>query len=251
MNTDVLIVTHEPDAKWLEYLLRSLVKYARGFRNTIVVFPGQQAAAFMELQQKFKNVVWRPFNERPGLGHMHHNIIKCRADEVSDADYFLHIDSDCVLMGPIKPEDFFTNGHPDILFSKFSEIKSPWQQVVQRALGVFVEVETMRRHPFLYPRWLYEAMRSHVARVNGMPFDDFVFTAPCSGGAHRGFTEFCTLGAYARHFHAEKFHFYDTNTSSKPCDVRQYWSFSGITEQERYELEGYTRDWDKPQIFDK
>jgi hypothetical protein len=254
MVVDAYVVTYAPDARWLSYLVKSWIKYARGFRRMLILYPSQHTAAFTEMQGFFKSfpsIVWQPFNEREGHGHMHHNIIKCRADEYTDAEFILHIDSDCVLMGKISPEDFFTNGRPDLLYSKFSDIQSPWQYVTELALGRSVEVETMRRHPFVYPRWMYAEMRNRVEHVHRRPFDEYVFTAPCMGGAHRGFSEFCTLGAYAKHFRPEAFHFYDTKTSCKPCDVRQYWSFSGITEQERYELDGYTRDWDKPRIFDR
>ena len=33
--TDVFIVSYAKDAPWLEYCLRSIDKYARGFRKTI------------------------------------------------------------------------------------------------------------------------------------------------------------------------------------------------------------------------
>lgn len=254
MVIDALVVTYAPDARWTEFLIKSFIKYARGFRQMIVVYPKQHVAAFESIQNLFKThaqIKWVGFDEREGNGHMHHNIVKCRADELSDAEYFFHIDSDCVLMGKLRPEDFFTEGRPDILYSRHDQVQSPWRDVTELALGCRVEVETMRRHPFVYPRWLYGEMRRRVEHVHRMNFDDYVFAAPSRGGAHRGFSEFCTLGAYAKYFRPDAFHFYDTKNGCKPCDVRQYWSYSGITEQERYELEVYTRDWDKPQIFDR
>jgi hypothetical protein len=252
VSHDLFIVTYAPDARWLQFCLRSIVKYARGFRRTLVLFPAAELMDFSNLIEEFKNfpIIFKSFNERPGQGHMHHNIVKCRADLYTDADFITHIDSDCVLMGVLRPEDLLTNGKADVIYTKFSDCQSPWQAVTENALRCRVDVETMRRHPFTYPRFLYGALRAHIEHVQGKAFDDYVFTAPGVGGAHRGFTEFCTLGAYAKYFHPDQFHFYDTTVGVKPNVVRQYWSYSRLNDSERSQLEAYTQSWREKQIHD-
>lgn len=244
--TDIFVVTYWRDAAWLEYLLRSIQKYARGFRQTIVVYPSRDSGTIDPIVAKFQNTKGVHFDEASD-GHMHHNIIKCTADTYSDADYFLHIDSDCVFLERTLPSDYMTGGRPDLIHSFYSDVPGlPWREVTERALGIKCESETMRRHPFLYPRELYKLTRDRVELVNKMPFSQYVFTAPKVGGAHRGFSEFNALGCTGLYLHPELFNIRNTKDGLRPSHVRQYWSWSGMTEQERFELEWVTKDYDKP-----
>ena len=240
--TDLFCCTYARDAKWVEYMLRSVRKYAREFRDTIVMYPNHEKPTFAPMEQRFPWVRWIGFNENPD-GHMHQNLIKCTADLYSDADFICHIDSDCMFTEKSVPSDFFTNGKPDLLFNKYSDLKGvPWQGITEAALGFACPNETMRRFPFVYPRWLYAELRKHIETLHNKPFSEYVFTAPCIKGAFHGFSEFESLGSLAINSFSEFFHLYDMANGAKHQQVRQYWSWSGLTPQERFDLEWLTKE---------
>lgn len=246
--TDIFCVTYGRDAKWADYMLRSTQKYAIGFNETIVAYPNHEFDVFAPLIAKFQWVRWLGFDENPD-GHMHQNLMKCTADLYCDADFICHIDSDCVFMEKSRPSDFFTDGRPDLLFNKYASLTGvPWQGITEAALGFECPNETMRRFPFVYPRFLYKALRDRVEEVHKKPFEQYVFTAPCIKGAFHGFSEFESLGSLAIHNYRDSFHLYDMANGAKPLQVRQYWSYSGLTDQEKFDLEWVTNGWDSVKI---
>ena len=242
---DIFCVTYWKDARWLPYMLRSIDKYAKGFRRTVVVYPLRDALTIGPILEKFKNVVGHTFDEKSD-GHLHQNVIKTSPDLYSDAEYIFHIDSDCVFTDEASPQDYFTDGRPDVLYTHYSELSKghagcpvPWQAITERALGIPCPAETMRRFPMMYPRWLYKDTRDRVEQVNKKPFEAYVFEATNIGGAFHPYSEFNALGCNAKELHPSKFFLYDTaNGGIKPGKVKQYWSHSGLTEREAAELEG-------------
>lgn len=251
MTHDIVCVTYGPDAPWVKYLLRSIKKHARGFRQTILFCPEHDRALFEELIKPFSFVrlVARP--EAANYQHMNQVLLKCMVDTVSDADFFHHIDSDCVVTGPWTPEDSFTNGLPDLLFTLFSDLKpgdSPWRAITENSLRMPVIAETMRRFPFVYPRFLYGALRQHIENTHRMPFSEWVVKAPKMGGAWNGFSEFCALGAFAMNRYASSFHLYNTNTHVKPINIWQSWSHHVRTGNEwpaiEKKLQEITEGWE-------
>ena len=248
MNVDIFCCTYAKDAEWLRFMLRSVAKYAKGFRHTVVVYPSKDFAVINPVCSSFPFVRSFVFEEAAD-GHLPQNIIKTSADKYSDADFILHMDSDCVFTDPATPKDYMTDGRPDLIYTHYSELNHghaggpvPWQLITERSLGIPCPCETMRRFPFLYPRWLYADTRARISAVNGMTFEGYVFTATNIGGAFHGYSEFNSLGCNAKERHADKFFLYDSaHGGLKPSKVKQYWSHSGLTPREREELEGVVK----------
>lgn len=231
MATDIFCVTYAPDARWLEYMLRSVEKYARGFRQTIVVYPRTDQVILDPVCSARANVRQVMFDQGDD-GHMDQNALKTSPDLYSDADFFFHMDSDCVFTETATPHDYATDGRPDIWYDYYENLGPdkvpggvPWQGITERALNIPVTVETMRRFPFLYPRWLYKATRDRVEKIHGMPFLQYVRTAPCIKGAFHGYAEFNALGCMAFYEHPEKFTLRHVSTEAgRPSRVKQFWS---------------------------
>lgn len=243
MIVDIFICTYWKDANWLEFCLRSVEKYAKGFRQTIVAYPERDAATLKPVCDKFSFVVQKTFVEE-GDGHLYQNAVKTSCDTFSDAEYFFHLDSDCMFLEEACPEDYMTDGVCDIVYAPYSELLNahggsevPWQKITARALGADVSIETMRRFPMMYPRWLYKWTRDRVSEVNHRPFLDYALHAFPIPPGWRGYSEFNALGCAAFYFHRNKFYFYATRNTLKPAKVKQFWSHSGLTEDERKQLE--------------
>ncbi len=240
---DIIVVTYGPDAEWTKYMLRSVRKFARGFRHLLLVYPQRDHETFKELAAPFPQVVLRPVENEVGNGHRHQMLLKCRADTFSDADFFHHIDADCVVNSRWVPEDSFTDGKPDLLYTLFSECGSPWQGITENTLGFPCPAETMRRFPFVYPRFLYGELRAHIERHHRVSFDHWVYNAPGVGGVWHGFSEFPALGAFAMARFADRFHLYNTNVGMKPNHILQQWSHYARKQCPEHEVE-----WERAQI---
>lgn len=228
MKTEIYLVSFAPDAQWLDYALRSIVKFAHGFSGTTVVAPRTDQVVLGELCGRW-NAMLVPFDEAPApLGHLDHNVMKCSPDLVCDpgVDFFCHMDSDCIFTEPVTPEDYFIQGKPVLLIEEYARLGSavPWKPIVDASLKVDSKYETMRRHPAVHYRGLYRDLRDHVERVQGKPFRDYVLqqrpTFPC------GFCEFNSLGFIALTGKwSEQYHFIDVGASPAPYNkMKQFWS---------------------------
>jgi hypothetical protein len=96
-----------------------------------------------------------------------------------------------------------------------------------------MEHEFMRRPPYVFPRWIYPALRHHTLALHGRELDDYVLAQPA-----RGFSEFNALGAFAHRYHREAFAWRDTATQGPvQWPLRVFWSWGGIDSRVRAELE--------------
>jgi hypothetical protein len=231
MATDIFCVTYADDARWLEYMLRSIDKFARGFRRTVVVYPRTDQVQLDPVCSAHPNVTQVLFDQGAD-GHMDQNALKTSADLHSDAEFFLHMDSDCVFTQPASPHDYATGGKPDIWYEYYQNLGPdkvpggvPWQGVTEMALHIPVTVETMRRFPFLYPRWLYQKTRERIEKIHRVPFLQYVRTAPCIKGAFHGYAEFNALGCMAFYEFPREFTLrHMADAGAKPAKVAQFWS---------------------------
>lgn len=200
MRTDIFLVSCGKDYRWAEYCLASISKFARGFGSVIVLVPVEDGPKFSELCLKH-NARLRIGREPVGKGHLWQCLQKCRADEhCREADFILHIDSDCIFREEVTPDEYLRDGKPVLLIEEYTRLEKqfpgfPWRPVVERALGRPVHYETMRRHPMVNPRAIYGATRQAVVRAVDLPFDDFVLS--CKPDFPQGFCEFNTIGAVA------------------------------------------------------
>jgi len=154
-------------------------------------------------------------------------LTKLYADELSDADFICHFDSDCVVARPLSPPDLFADGKPVLWMTAFEELSpiSGRRQGVQRLLGVDVPFDFMRRLPIVFPRWLYAALRRHVAESRGGDFR--AIACALEPGE---LSEFNTLAAFAYLHHRDAFQWRvvrATETDAGLCRV--YWSRGGLS----------------------
>lgn len=227
MTVDIVVASCTKDIPYLHYCLKSIDKFATGFRNVILVVAEEEEPSFRMYQNQCVLKTYRRVSDSVKW-QIHAQAMKCFADTFSDADFILHDDSDCIFTEPVVPEDYFVGGKPVMLIRPFSTLPdSPWRTPTEKALGWPVEFECMARHPQVNPHGLYAVMRRRVEQVYGIPFERYVLSQ--RGEFPFGFSEHCTLGAYALHDPAWKkqFHWIDTSTQARPKDkLMQFWSHS-------------------------
>lgn len=228
---DIFIVTFKRDIEFTIYCLQSIQKFVTGFRKVIIAVPVQDVPLFNGIAGGYPFVVVRGFEEVAGKGMMHHEVLVCSADEWCDAEFILHIDSDCIFKEPVNLQnEYLRDGKPVMLKEKFEhvgEVVGPWRDAVTKALGFVPEYETMRRHPAVHPRWLYPKVREAVAAHTGKPFMEYVLS--CRNEFPQGFAEFPVLGAWALKYAPEAHHWIDVTTEPRPTDkLYQFWSHGGL-----------------------
>ncbi len=258
MNVAIFIRSYWRDAPWLEYALRSIGKYTRGFAYVMVVVPSRDHAFFAPLQAKYGFRLYE-YGVVKGKEMLHSEVMLCRADEICpDADHILLTDSDCVFWEPVTPADYMVKGKPVILGKSFAtlakEVDSPssqaivrqWLPAARNALGFEPTHETMTRHPAIFHRGLFTPFRAAVEKHTGRAFDDYVLS--CRNEYPQTFAELTSLGNFALHDFQDQYFFADldgpeakaTSDSGSPVTaskVKQFWSHGGITPALRTELE--------------
>jgi len=237
--TDIFIRTYPGDYKWLDYCLRSIGKYAIGFRKVWIISPqdnpfsGMLNGPFME---------WKQMNDETEDGYLAQQITKLYADVITDyqAEFILHIDSDTLLTRPVTPSEFFYLDKVLWPYTPYDRIQTPWQPVIEKFMAQPTANEFMRRFPIMVPRWLYPRLREFCYQKHGMTITDYVRGQPL-----RHFSEFNALGAYAWQYHHDKIAWVDTLGSEFPLMppmARQFFSWGGITEEVKAEIENILGD---------
>jgi hypothetical protein len=218
--------------------VRSVLKYASGFSGITLVIPSRDRVHFEGLPVRFFE-----YDVIPDKGMLHHMVMVCRADETCpDADYIMHMDSDCVFIESVTPDDYFKDGKPMLMRELFSAIKTyhpgryRWKSVTERILAFYVKYETMVRQMAVHPRHIYGEVRRHIEGVHLKPFDEFVL-----GCSERplSFTEFPVLGAYALRFYPDAYYWLNAKSPVDQFSMndraegvrekfKQFWSWNGV-----------------------
>jgi hypothetical protein len=225
MNVDVFIRSYYKDFRWLSYCLRSIRKYAHGFRKTVLVVPASSAERLTWFQ--FDREVEAHVCEDFADDYLGQQISKLQADEYSDADFICHIDSDCLFRQSSTPQDFFYGGKVVIPITSYKRLPNAigWRRLNESFMQRAIEYDFMRRQPLIFPRWLYPALRSHVAVLHQRSLYHYVMSQPS-----RGFSEYNALGALAYYFYNDAFVWRERDQCEPDESVcRWFWSWGGLS----------------------
>lgn len=248
---DILIKSYPPDYELLGYCLRSIEKFASGFRQVILIIPKQAEGEIQACPDRIP-LKWVEVEET-GEGYLFQQAVKINAHEYTDADYILHIDSDTMLTKPVTPQTFFrevfkrglgdvtqgiigkpiTEKRPVWLMTPYEQTETPWQPFTEKFIGEPVQFEFMRRFPMLIPRSLHVSADVFCRVRHKMSLAQYILSQP-----HRAFSEFNALGALAYSRARNEFSWLDTTKEELPELVAiQRWSHEPLTDAIRDEME--------------
>lgn len=224
----ILIVSYIHDLPYLRWNLQSIDKFCSGFSGVTLVVPHDEVSEFASLAAAHKCQL-RPYarTNDQSRWHLHSQVQKCFADiHCPGADYVLHTDSDCIFDQSVTPEDYFVKGKPYMVIESYSRLKgNPWKEVTEKSLGFPVEYETMRMHPQVNPIRIYPYLRYHIEATHRMRFENYVLSQ--RGGFPFGFSEHNAIGAFAKQFHPNWYHWIDVGKEPWPKEkLIQFWSVS-------------------------
>jgi hypothetical protein len=221
---DLFIRSYWKDFDWLQFCLASIAGYCRGFRAVVLVLPQSSRPWLKRLDVPDDIRIEFCGNYRDD--YLGQQASKLLADNFTDADYVCHVDSDCIFDRPTTPLDLMLDGRPRMLKRPSAQLGRayPWRKPTEKFLGWSVTDDFMQQQPFLFPRWLYPAVRRHALAVHGCDIETYIESQP-----PRGFSEYNVLGAFAWAYHRERFAWIDTSRAPPgPPHCRWYWSWGGL-----------------------
>jgi hypothetical protein len=232
MIFDIVIRSYHRDFEWLHYCLRSIERFCRGFRDVVLIVPTSSRAKLDWLGLRgTRTMTCRDYP----IDYLGQQVTKLHADLVSDADYLCHVDSDWVFTRPCAPHDLLVDGKVAVGMVDYRRLHPgiPWRRATERFLGRSVAHDFMRRQPYMFPRRQYAALRDFCRARHGVDLETWVLRQ-----TPLGFSEFNALAAHAFFHEPEAYAWVeadDPTLDEAPC--RAYWSWGGITEAIRCELD--------------
>jgi hypothetical protein len=214
LTCDIIVRSYRKDLDWLSYCLRAIRRHAFGFRQVAVVLP-RSTGPWLRRNSVVPAEVRIEWCDDYDDDYLGQQVTKLYADQLSDADLLCHIDADCLLAEPTSVVDRHV----------------PWRQPTEDFLGWQVHHDFMQQPPFVYPRWLYSAVRQHCRKRHRIELSDYVLSRPA-----RGFSEFNVLGAYAHARHPDLFGWAEIS-AAPPARCVWFWSWGGLEPAVRAQIQ--------------
>jgi len=255
-TTDIFMRSYHGDLEWLDFSVPSITESMQCslgvIRNVLVVVPEEDVSAFNEKldavwqKEQFPARLRQRWQVKPskvkvvGDGYQEQMLDKLHSDLYSNADHFIYLDTDTVLVRDLTREQLFDDvGQPYLCHRSVAKCGKDCEMWMQEHVKPMVGEGEMLDHEFMclgeaFPRYLFAHLRLAVVQKKGAEWHNFTSNARASGaspwaepGDVGGFTEFNTMGAVMwRDFH-EQPHWLDTDTSDLDMMARplQTWSW--------------------------
>lgn len=229
MNHAIILRTYDRDLKWLKLSLPTIMKHCHGF-SCIRVVGDKTGTLALEYARSIGCETDTDYDvDGIAKGYIAQQATKLRADFFvpGDTDAVLFFDSDCIVQGPMKPEDYMIGERIVMLYTPWSHVgdaKIAWQGITQTTLGETTEFEFMRRLPMAFNLSTIRDARAWLEAKYKMPMHDFLANK-------ESFSEYNFLGAWAHRFEPDRYHWINTLRGTwKQLPTRQFWSHGDIAE---------------------
>lgn len=223
-TVSIFIRTYRADRDWLRYAMRSMRKFAIGFKEIVVAMPEEDRIHFSDEDLEGARVVLLPAS--PMRGYIDQQWSKVTADLHVDADYILFTDSDTIATEPFMPHTFFSGLQPIQLFRQWEDCGAAtiFREPVEQAVG-HARFEHMACLPLVYHRSTLALLRDTIQAKHGRPAFDYFVTHQ-----DESLSEFNMLGAVAFHNQRAQYSWRIANPVSDgyPRVFRQHWSWDGV-----------------------
>jgi hypothetical protein len=220
---DIFIKTYYKDFKWLYFTLESIKKFVNGYNEIIIVMPSSDFDRFdfskiTDIRCRICKVV------EYGNGYLYQQYIKLSAHRFSNSKYILFVDSDCIFDHEINLEDLVKD-RVKLYYTHYSKVGDAicWKAPTEKFIGGAVEYEFMRSNFLMYHRQTiininnsYPNLEKYIMETNPL----------------FGFSEFNVIGAWIYYNEKDIYDLVNTDESIGENIGIQFWSHSGITDDE-------------------
>jgi hypothetical protein len=226
----IFIRTYSRDIKWLRYCLESIHKNLIGWSEIIIVIPiGQEPLLSHLTEEKVYTCKIQKDD------YLFQQVTKLNAHLYCKGDYILYVDSDVIFKHNADVRDYFHNNKPVILKANYNSVGGAicWKKPTEKLFKENIDFEYMRRAPQLFNRSTLEMINDSFPDL-----ENYIMSQP-----YRQFSEFNALGFYAEKMQPESYEIIDI-TNGTPDYIPenksvQKWSWGGITQEIKTELESY------------
>ena len=149
----------------------------------------------------------------------------------------MFVDSDVVFTKDVDVNYFLKDGKPFLLRTRYEDMPSDhavqnWQWITEKMIGFKSEWEYMRRLPLIYWRDTLVGITNSYPDLHTSALQEHKEFQP----PRRAFTEFNFIGQFIEKFDYERYESIDTRDWLPEPIVKQFWSYSGLTEDEENEI---------------
>jgi len=275
MQIDLFYKTYEGDYQFLEHSLKSVKRYAQGFRNIVIVTdhghldalrdmveplklpslkifeldreldiyaPNKLPRPLRKLQRSFLKAIGssRRIIKQEKFGYEIQKAVKCDWLQWSDADAALQIDSDMILTAPLEANQLFKGNDPVWLRLPWSTCNKKQIKYWQRgSLWFYGLAESqycyMSSPGFFLTRELTEQFQDFVATKHRCSLYR-LFSNP----RFPELSEYELLGLFAEINQLNMPYHFEDETNAESAGLRlpmkQFWSWGGMTDEVKSEL---------------
>lgn len=237
--TSIFIKTYPNDHVWLQYLLPSIEKYARGFKDVIIV-----SDAGTIIPPEYLNSIKKfpvhthyipvpaptpeyPANIENGIGYLWQQYIKLSWFKLCDSDTALLLDSDEMLCKPMTPNDFKHNGKWVWTYRLWKEAGDAqcWKQPTDYILGKNTPYEAMMGSGFVMTRTATTNLLNHVFRTHAISN----LWELVAKKQMRKFSEYNMYGSFINGVNDPDYYYNIKKDIPLHNCIIKNWSWSGIT----------------------
>lgn len=236
MTTSIFIRSYRSDRFWLDYCLRSVEKFCKGFAEVVVCLPIGDEPHFDSTDFHGARVVW--VQDPDCHGYVAQQICKIEADLHCSTSSILYLDSDCFVTAHMIPEMFAECGKPIQLLRHWDELdeaSKKWKGITESVVGFEAIFEHMPCHPMIFQARTLRLLREVIEHTHKMSLREFARTIK-----ENRMSEFNALGAVAHRYQPFLYAWRvaDPATDEYPRVVTQQWSYQeGGIERHKEEYE--------------
>jgi len=224
---------------WAEYALKSIKKFAIGFRNVILVTDNDGNAIPSKLTSILPvTVIYAevPSTCPPKLyerkGYLWQQMLKLHWIDYTDADAVLILDSDEMICRPITPNIFRdSEGRWKWYYRDWaeSEFASVWKLPTEEVLKFTPKYESMVCAPFILERTITQNFINYLIHIH-KAFDlyDVFFKYDMMQ-----FSEYNAYGSYVNEFDNDTIYLRIINKNCNELYVIKSWSYGGLKEDDK------------------
>lgn len=236
------------DLDWLKLSLRSVKRWVSGIRHIHVAVPQEETGLLAGVSEA-EGVKVHGYTDERARSKLCQMVALCKSDGLTDADFIMHVDPDCIFRRPFDPRAQMFAGEKIALFAKkwpkpadievLRHDASVWIEPTRRALGIEPQINTMAMFPMLYHRSTYNVLRRHVERFTKTGFEEYVMSQ--KPDFPQGFCEFNALGIAAVADQSDTYLALEIGPLQNSPWLTQYWSHGGLTPQVLHEIEQHLK----------
>lgn len=233
-KVDIFIKTYHKDFEWLRYCLASIKRFARGFRQVVLVVDHPQPVKIPPdwLWQDCR-IVEVPLPPR-ARGYVWQQCVKLNWYNYTDADAVFILDSDTMFTKPSTLSDFCTNGKFHWFLRDWSTagLSKKWHAPVERLMMEPVPYEAMCAPGFVLTREMTIAFKNHFCSRHGTT----EIWHAVRDKTQEDVSEFNMLGNFIHKYKPQDYTCLinvDFSQYANCQNLRQTWSWGGLKDDER------------------